>query len=301
MTVRRLKAELVEAADAILGEGPTWDASRQRLSWVDILGGRIHVCDAEGRTLESHSLRKHVAAALPSEDGGWLVVAHSGFGLLDQEGSYSTLLEVPGIGTDIRFNDAKCDPQGRALAGTMRYDETAGHGTLYRLDDGPSAVPLLSKRGLCNGIGWSLDGHLFYFIDSLTFSVATYGYDPVDGILGQVGQLATFDKSMGLPDGLCVDDDGGVWVAFYGGGALHRYRPSGKLDTIVELPVPYPTSMSFGGAKSDRLFITSAGGTGHRHLDEPSSAAGYGNGGLWAVDPDITGPPVTLWRPVVMH
>ena len=149
---------------------------------------------------------------------------------------------------EIRFNDAKCDPWGRALAGTMRYDETPGSATLYRLEGDPggapgspaalTARPLLEGIGLSNGLGWSADTRTFYFIDTLARSVAGHPYHPDEDHLGPRSEIVAVDPAAGLPDGMCVDVTGSLWVALYGGGAVHRYTPDGVLDTVVSLPVP---------------------------------------------------------------
>jgi sugar lactone lactonase YvrE len=286
--VRRLEAHLVDDARARLGEGPAWDAERGRLVWVDILAGAVHVADDEGRPVALHEVPTHVGAALPAAGGGWLLATRGGFGRLGEDGAYRELLDVHGGRPELRFNDAKCDPQGRALAGSMRYDEAPGDGVLYRLDAGPEAVPLLEGRGLCNGLGWRPDGRLLYFVDSLARSVAAHPYDPATGTVGAGRDLVAVPAGLGLPDGLCVDDEGALWVALYGGGAVHRYLPDGRLDAVVALGVEHPTSVTFAGPAGDRLFITTAGG------DEPGAAAGAG--GLWLVEPGVTGPPATPWR-----
>jgi sugar lactone lactonase YvrE len=290
---RPLEARLLDDTGAVLGEGPSWDDRTGELVCVDILAGLVRLYAADGDRRATYDVGGHVAAALPAEDDGWLLLTADGFARLRRDGSISPLLDVEAGRPELRFNDAKCDPWGQALAGTMRYDETAGSGTLYRLEGsgndgcgGGVARVLLSNLGLANGMGWSPDGRLLYFIDSLAGTITAYPYAP-DQALGVPTVVVTIDAGAGMPDGLCVDAAGGLWVALYGGGVVHRYRPDGGLDGVVALPVPHPTSVAFGGPSGDRLFITTAGGAG-RGAD--------GVGGLWAVDPGIGGPPATPWR-----
>jgi sugar lactone lactonase YvrE len=292
---RQLQAELLDGAGAVLGEGPTWDPRTDELVWVDIMSGRVFVHDSEGRHRTTYEIGGHVSSVLPAESPGWLLTTADGFAALEPDGAVRSLLEVEATSPDIRFNDAKCDPWGQALAGTMRYDETAGSGHLYRLEttgsgevgSALSVRPLLAHLGLANGLGWSSDGATLFFADSLARTVTRYPYRPDDG-LGPGQPVVALSPSTGLPDGLCVDTEGNIWLALYGGGAVHRYRPDGRLDTVVHLPVPNVTSVTFGRSDGSRLFITTAGGRGR---SEPSGA-----GGLWAVDPGVTGPPPTLWR-----
>jgi sugar lactone lactonase YvrE len=296
--IRRLQAELVDSAGAVLGEGPSWDARTGELVWVDILSGSVRLHGGNGDHRTTFAVGGHVSSVLPAEDGGWLLTTADGFAHLDRDGSVRPLLAVVDDRPELRFNDAKCDPWGRALAGTMRYDETPGAGTLYRLEGvsegGPGspaallARPLLEGIGLSNGLGWSADTSTFYFIDTLARSVARHPYHPEEAHLGPRSEVVAVDPAAGLPDGMCVDATGSLWVALYGGGAVHRYTPDGVLDTVVSLPVPCPTSVAFGGAGGDRLFITTGGGWGR-----PNSS---GAGGLWSVDPGTTGPPATPWR-----
>jgi sugar lactone lactonase YvrE len=295
--VRYLDAELLDDAGAVIGEGPTWDAEHGELLWVDIESGLVRRADADGVPIETIAVGVHVGAVLPAQGGGWLLATADGFSFLAPDGSTRRVLDVQADRPELRFNDAKCDPLGRAIAGTMRYDTTPGQGTLYRLDPGPRAEVLLTAQGLCNGIGWSPDGQRMYFVDTLSQRVATYDYDLATGSISGGGQLVTIDPDLGGPDGLCVDDEGGVWVAIHGGGTVHRYQPDGTLDVVVALPVPSVTSVAFGGPRRDRLFITTSGGPGMNHTGDRGSAP-LGAGGLWAVEPGLAGPPATPWRPV---
>jgi sugar lactone lactonase YvrE len=296
--MRHLNAELLSDVGAILGEGPTWDARTSELVSVDILSGTVYIHDAEGARLATHVVGGHVGSALPADGGGWLLAGADGFAFLGRDGSLLPLLDVEADRPDLRFNDAKCDPWGQALAGTMRYDQAPGSGTLYRLDApaGPvvagaprfEARILLQNVGLSNGLGWNAGGDVLYFIDSLTRRVDSFAYAPDIERLGERQQVVLIGPGEGTPDGMCVDAEGCLWVALFGGGAVHRYRPDGQLDTVVGVPVPNVTSVAFGGELGDRLFITTAGGDGLPHAN--------GAGGIWVVEPGVTGAPATPWR-----
>lgn len=295
--IRQLTAELLNDVGATLGEGPTWDARTGELTSVDIVTGRVFVHDADGRGQATYDVGGHVGSALPAEAGGWLLVRADGFALLHRDGSIDPLLEVEADRPELRFNDAKCDPWVQALAGTMRYDTAPGAATLYRLEgdpDGASPGPstltariLMQGVGLANGLGWNDTGDTMYFIDSLSQSVVRYDYAPDAERLGPGHQVVGIARRDGLPDGMCVDVAGNLWVALYGGGAVHCFRPDGTLDTVVRVPVPCPTSVAFGGLVGDRLFITTAGGGDQRD---------NGAGGVWTVDPGVAGPPAVPWR-----
>lgn len=302
MAVRALEPDLLDPAGAQLGEGPAWDAGAGELVWVDILSGLVVRTGESGERLGVFDVGVHVGAALPAAGGGWLLATVDGFWFLAPDGASSAVLPVEADRPELRFNDAKCDPAGRALAGTMRYDQRPGDATLYRLDPGPAAVVVLAGQGLCNGLGWSPDGRTFYFNDTLTGTVAAYSHDPATGSLGERRQLACIDPRLGAPDGLCVDDEGCVWVALWRGSAVHRYRPDGVLDTVARLPVRDVTSVAFGGRRRDRLYITTAGGVGVNQAGGAgvSQAGGAGGlaGGLFVLEPGVTGPPATPWQPV---
>jgi len=274
---------------SVLGEGPVWDSNREALVWVDILEGTVHLWSPIGPTA-SFDAGTHVGAALPASGGGWLLAAQDGFATMTDEGGLAPLLSVHGGGQpELRFNDGKVDPAGRAWAGTTAYEESPGAGRLYRLDPGPTATPILDGVGVSNGLGWSPDRRTFYYVDSLAQSLRAFDYDECEGTIRKERELVPFPSDLGYPDGLCVDDDGCIWVAIWDGGRVNRYMPNGALDSVVEVPVDRPTSCCFGPAGV--LYITSARhGLSDEQLDRQPLA-----GAVFGTEVAATAPPATLW------
>jgi sugar lactone lactonase YvrE len=286
--VRTLSADVVDTDPAGLGEGPTWDAVNQRLLWVDVFAGRVHAADADGVRRRTWEIGRHVSAALPTSGADLLLTTREGFVRLDPGGIVTPLLDVLGDNIGVRFNDAKCDPAGRALAGTMGYDSQPGAGTLYRLDPGPSATVLLPARTVSNGMAWNAAGDRFYYIDTTDQRIATFAYGGAS--LGDPLSVIDIDRSDGSPDGMCIDDAGALWVALWDGGQVRRYTPAGRLDAVIAMPVSRPTSCAFGGPDGGTLFITSAS----RGLAAPEEYAGC----VFALRPGVTGRPATPWQPL---
>lgn len=284
--MRHLRPERAAVVGAQLGEGPAWDAHRGELTFVDIVAGRLYRLGPDGRPEVLLEIDGALGAALPATGGGRLLVTRTGFAATTSSGPVRTVLDVLSARPDLRFNDAKCDPAGRCFAGTLSLTGAAAAGTLYRLDDGPVATAVVRRVGLSNGLGWSPDGRLLYFVDTASGQVSALDYDLPTGVVGSGRVLLAVDP--GTPDGLCVDDAGGVWVAFWGLGTVRRYTPGGLLDTVVDMPTPNPTSCAFGGPDGDVLFITTASG------GEPAPLAGD----LFALRPGVTGPAAVPWRGV---
>jgi sugar lactone lactonase YvrE len=288
---RILDASVLGDVRAVVGEGPLWDERQGVLSWVDIPLGRVNVSSAAGEVLRSFSVGRAVGAALPAADGGWLLADADGFTMLAVDGSMSVLLGTLAEHPDLRFNDAKCDPAGRAWAGSVRHDLAPGAGVLYRLDPGPVATPVLGGLTVSNGLGWSPDGRTMWFADSAKPHISAFEYDLQTGVMGRTRASIPLAETSGVADGLCVDDEGCIWLALWGGRAVHRYTPDGRLDTIVRVPVERVTSCAFGGADGATLFITTA------QLDGPEPAEREPLGGaLFTVAPGVTGPAATPWR-----
>ncbi|MFK4068180.1 SMP-30/gluconolactonase/LRE family protein [Streptomyces sp. NPDC029674] len=254
-------------AEASLGEGPTWDAATGRLIWVDILGSRIHTyAPGDGRRTVM-ATEQHVGAAKPRAGGGLVVNLRDGIGLYGPGGApFSWLLRDPVPGR--RGNDAAVAPDGALWAGTMRYDEAPGGGSLTRVGPDGTATELLGDVAVSNGTGWSPDGRLVYYVDSPTRRIDVLDHDGQQALNRR--PFAHIEEGAGFPDGLTVDADGCVWVALWDGGAVRRYTPDGRLDRTVELPVRRPTACAFGGPDLRDLYITTA----RTGLDRPHPLSG---------------------------
>ncbi len=289
---RALDATLLVDARAALGEGPLWDAREGCLVWVDILAGVVFLTEASGEPRASFPIGHAVGSAMPADGGGWLLADAMGFGRLTPGGGVTRLLDLLADRPDLRFNDAKCDPAGRAWAGTLAADMEPGTGTLYRLDPGPVATPVLQGLTVSNGLGWSPDGRTMWFADSADRRIHGFEFELQPGRPGPDRHGFDLGLATGKADGLCVDDAGGVWVAIWDGASVRRYTPDGRLDTIVHVPASRVTSCAFGGIGGSTLFIT----TSRAGLDEDALREQPLAGGLFVVEPGVTGPPATPWK-----
>jgi sugar lactone lactonase YvrE len=238
------------------GEGPFWDAPNDRLLLVDMLEGAVVDVAPDGAT--GRRTLAGVAAALRARrDGGYLLATENRFLLLGPDLTPQT--ELPPVFADpgIRMNDGGCDPQGRFYIGTMAYAETPGAGTLYRLDADRTVSVVLRDVTISNGLHWTRDGATVLYSDTPTGRVDRFDFDGDQGTFSSRRPFATIEGP-GMPDGLAIDEEDGVWVALWGGGAVHRYAASGRLDLVVELPVTQVTACTFGGPDLRTLFITTS-------------------------------------------
>ena len=240
-----------------LGEGPVWDDRSGELVWVDISGRLIHHWNP--LTGESRSLATwgDVGAVVLCEDGAIVAAIECELWRVDDEEKWTLQAAVepkPGV----RFNDCRADPRGRLWAGTLHRDRQNGVAALYRLDPGGELTLVLPDRTISNGIGWSPDERTMYYIDSTTQRVVSYAYDLDTGDLGEQAIFAEIDPSDGLPDGLTVDAEGGVWVCLFSGAKVRRYLPDGAVHQEIALPLTNPTCPGFGGADLRTLYITTA-------------------------------------------
>ncbi|MFI8521682.1 SMP-30/gluconolactonase/LRE family protein [Streptomyces sp. NPDC085481] len=261
-----MSPETAVRESAELGEGPTWDEAGARLLWVDILGSRIHTYEPAGGRRTVLATDQHVGAAKPRAGGGIVANLRDGVGLYDTDGAFSWLRHHPVPGR--RGNDAAVAPDGSLWAGTMRYDEAPGGGDLVRIAPDGRATPLLDPVTISNGIGWSPDASLAYYVDTPTRRIDILRV--ADEQVVERREFVTVGQRDGYPDGLAVDAEGCVWVALWDGGALHRYSPHGALDRIVPLPVARPTACAFGGPGLRDLYVTTA----RSGLAQPEPLAG---------------------------
>lgn len=272
-----MRAEPLTGPEAFHAEGPVWAGAWGGLRWVDMLAGDVLALAADGSVTRRHV--GEVAAALrPRAGGGAVIAVERGFALEAPGGELTRLPEVwadPGV----RMNDGACDPDGRFLCGSMAYDARPGAGSLHRLDPDGTVSLVFAGVTISNGLDWSPDGAVAYYVDTPTGRV-----DACDPDLGGRRPFAKIDPADGSPDGLTVDAEGGVWVALYGGAAVRRYTATGALDAVVELPVTNVTACTFGGERLDRLFIT----TSRENLPEGAEPAA---GSVFTCTPGLPGRP----------
>ncbi|KAB8170878.1 SMP-30/gluconolactonase/LRE family protein [Streptomyces sp. 3MP-14] len=247
--------EIAVRARAELGEGPTWDPAAERLLWVDILSARVHSFDpATGRRVVLPT-EQHVGAAKPRRGGGLVVNLRDGVGVYEADGAFRWLHReaVPGR----RGNDAAVAPDGSLWAGSMRYDERPGGGSLIRVAPDGAVTTVLPEVTVSNGLGWSPDGGTLYYIDTPTRRIDACAVAE-DGSIAERRVLVDTGRLSGFPDGMTVDADGCLWVAFWDGGAVRRFTPEGALDRTVELPATRTTACAFGGPGLTDLYVSTA-------------------------------------------
>jgi sugar lactone lactonase YvrE/DNA-binding IclR family transcriptional regulator len=289
-SLRQIDAEVecVLPWGAHLAEGPVWSAREKRLYWVDILAPSINRFDPATRSNEEVALPRLVSAVVGRRDGGLVALTQSGLESFDfASGTLTPLVDPEAEISDNRFNDGKCDRQGRLWAGTMRLDASRASGSLYAIRPDLSWERHDSGLIVANGLDWSPDGRTFYFADSAPGRIYAYDFDEDAGTLKRRRVFAEIEAAAGRPDGLAVDSEGCVWCAIWDGWCLHLYAPDGRLLREVKLPIPRPTSVAFGGDDLKTLFITSA----RVRLPSRILAEAPFSGGLFTLPVDVPGLP----------
>ena len=266
---------------AFHGEGPVWATAWEGLRLVDMLAGDILCLDADGGLLGRLHVGTVAGAFRPRHTGGMVVGVERGFALVDREHRVKTLPEL-WHDRSVRMNAGATDPDGRFYCGSMAYDMTPGAGRLYRLEPGGAVTVVVPSATCSNGLAWTADGRTAYYVDTMTHRIDVLDYDRDAGLTGR-RPFVEVPKEHGLPDGLTVDREGGVWVALYGGSAVRRYSPGGRLDAVLELPVTQVTACTFGGPDLAELYITTSRET-LAEGDQPPAGSVYvarpGVGGL---------------------
>ncbi|WP_369131713.1 SMP-30/gluconolactonase/LRE family protein [Modestobacter sp. I12A-02662] len=294
-----MQATAADPAPAEHGEGPVWDGAE--LLWVDITAGLVRrgSVSADGAVTEraAHRGGDTVGVVVPATAGGWLLGAGGGFTHLTPDGEARVLVELAGEGGSAetggtRMNDGACDRAGRFYAGTMAFDERPGAGALYRLDTDGTVTTVLDGLTVSNGLGWSPDDRTVYLSDSGDAVVWAFDHDLATGEFSQQREFLRFDGSHGVADGLTVDDEGCVWTALWGGGAVRRWSPDGELLAVVDVPAENTSSCCFAGPGRDVLVVS----TSRQGLDDAARAAQPDAGRLFTARPGVAGPPAFPYR-----
>lgn len=269
---------------AVLGEGPVWDARDCALYWLDIKGLKIFRRDSAG-ILQQWATPFRICSLAPRAAGGFIAGTERGFALVDPAaGLYQPFLNPEPDRRGNRFNDGKLDREGRFWAGTMDDSEQAATGALYRLDFDRSSHRLDDDYRVTNGPAFSLSGRRMYHNDSGRRLTYLFDLDE-SGTPSNRRVFARYTEGQGHPDGLTVDAEDCLWIAFWGGWCVRRFSPAGECIATIEMPVQQPTSCAFGGPSLDQLFVTSAS----VGLSPAERAAQPFAGGLFMLDTHCAG------------
>ncbi len=283
-----MEVELLLDTRAELGEGPAWQAGSDLLHWLDIPARRLHSFDP-GQGDAQNVLLPEVAGCLaPCLSGDLILAMGTGFWLREQSPGKLSLLDTPPHTPGNRFNDGKCDPAGRFLAGTMDDAEQQASGCLFSLDPGSGIRTLLTGLRISNGLAWSPDQATFYFIDTPTRLVMAYDYDLASGAIANPRPVIRVPAAMGFPDGMTSDTEGCLWIALWGGASVTRWDPArGRLLEKHPVPALNITSCVFGGLEHSDLYITTA-----RKGMTPVQLEAYPlSGGLFRLETAVQGMP----------
>lgn len=284
--------EVAVAPGALLGESPLWSDTEAALYWIDIDGRSIHRLEpGRGLTAERALPGRPGSIALTADAGRLLMAIEHELGFFEWgPGSIEPWLELEPAGTGNRMNDGRVGPGGRFWVGSMfeRPAERRATGMLYRVDPDGTVTTHRRNVGVSNALAFAPDDRTMYWADTHTLTVWAHDYDPSSGEPGVARQFADFTDLPGAPDGACVDDAGGVWIAGVGGGAVLRFTPDGSVDRILDLPVRSPTMPAFGGPQLDTLFVTSIGPAA---ASASSPSAGALDGAVLAIDTGARGLP----------
>lgn len=293
-------AECVVSCQNVLGESVFWSAATQTVGWIDGVEPALWQFHPDNGRHESR--RIDVPAPLgmiaATSDPRLLVMAHrSGVALYDLHDGHQTAVADPECGrAGIGYNDAKVDPSGCLWLGTYDDSEVEPRACLWRLQHG--RAPALAESGVAvfNGPAFSPDGKIIYVSDSIGRRILAY--DIGERALSGRRVFVQLRPEDGLPDGLTVDAEGALWCAHWDGACVSRYAPSGEQVLRIALPVPRVTSVAFGGAQLDTLYITTA----RYGLSAEQLALAPLAGGLFAVRPKVHGiAPALLPLPFVLR
>lgn len=289
------KAELIVDAQNATGESPVWVASEQALYWVDIPNRQLLRWNATDAAVTRWTAEQMIAciARRAGDANRWIAGMEDGlYDVTPQNDGTLSMTRLAGVqhgAANMRFNDGRCDRQGRFWAGTMVMDMAAGTaaGALYRLDGFAASESLeahLQDFVVPNGLGFSPDGKTMYLSDShpSVQSIWAFDYDIDTGSPSNQRLFVDMNQHPGRPDGAAVDVDGCYWICGNDAGLIHRFTPDGRLDQSLEVPVKKPAMCAFGGPGLDTLFVTSIRPGGDLS-DQPLA------GGVFALQPGVSG------------
>ncbi|XP_015133229.2 regucalcin-like isoform X1 [Gallus gallus] len=258
-----------------MGECPVWEEWENALIYVDINSQKVCRWSAVSCEVQCVSVDARVSSVALRQHGGYVITLGTRFAFLDWDSQkVTTILELEQDKPNNRFNDGKVDPKGRYFAGTMAEETAPGvrarrQGALYTLFPDLSVIKQLDQVDISNGLDWSLDHRTFFHIDSLAYAVHAFNYDVHTGKIVCPRLVYHLEEEERMPDGMCIDAEGKLWVACIDGGRVIRIDPeTGKRIQTVRLPTSRITSCCFGGKDYAEMYVTSA----YDGLDEATLA-----------------------------
>ncbi|GAA1512041.1 hypothetical protein GCM10009827_027880 [Dactylosporangium maewongense] len=266
-----------------LGESTLWDDATGRLHWVDIDRALLFTLDWTTRRVATLRLPSTVGSVGLRSGGGLVAALRHALAFVADDGTVEVVAEVESDVPGNRCNDGAVDPGGRFWFGTMDETEATASGAFYCLREDLSVTKAFGGVVVSNGPAWSPDGRTLYHVDSARSRITAYEFDPATGTVGGGRLFASDEDEAWFPDGVTVDADGFVWNCKWDGGRIVRYSPDGRIDRVVELPVPRPTRCAFVGPELQLMAVTSA--------RRGRGAAAPRSGHLLLLDPDATGLP----------
>jgi sugar lactone lactonase YvrE len=275
-------------ARASLGECPVWSVAEQALYWVDINAPTLNRFDpATGRNV-AFPMPAAIGCFALRRGGGFVVALRDGLWLARADGTLDRrVAAAPFDPARHRFNDGRCDPQGRFFAGALNERRDAASAGLWRLDADFGLTQVLSGLTISNGLAFSPDGRTMYHTDTPTLTIHAYDFDPASGTPANRRVFATFTAETDRPDGAAVDSEGCYWTALYRGGRVVRLSPAGRVLAEYAVPAMCPTMCAFGGADLRTLYVTTA----RQFRDADELARLPQSGGLFALQVDVPGCP----------
>jgi sugar lactone lactonase YvrE len=273
-------------ARANLGESPVWSVAEQVLYWVDINAPALHRFDPASGVDTAMPMPQAIGCVALRRGGGFIVALREGIWLAAANGALEAkLADAPYDPAHHRFNDGRCDRQGRFFAGYMNERRDANSAALVRLDPDGRLTEVVGDVMIANGLAWSPDGATMYHADTPTLTIHAYDYDIATGTPRNPRVFRQFSGPTDRPDGAAIDSEGCYWSAFYRGGRIVRIAPSGDVLAEYAVPAMCPTMCAFGGADLRTLYVTTA-----RQMREPEELARLPqSGGIFAMRVDVPG------------
>ena len=268
------------------GEGIFWNSRDQCIWWTDIEGRALWSFDPQTGKSLSYDMPGRVCCFAPRADQGLILAMPKSICYFDLETkSLTEIVEFESGNPNTRLNDGRTDRRGCLVAGGMNEITGDADSSVVRIDPDGNVTTLIDGVACANSICFSPDGRTMFFADTPEKAIRSYDYDPETGELGSMQTLVDMAQEPGLPDGSCVDAEGGIWNAAWEGRRVVRISPAGIIDRVINVPTWKPTCCAFGGSDLDTLFIT----TSRLMSSEQDLSNDPHAGGLYAVKPGVRG------------